>query len=250
MRGQTNARCFPFGFPLGFDQGNLLLTLGLGHLSGGLHGFHGFGRFCAGQIGGCAGAAFFLGFLLDDNLTFLIGDFQFTFLGDFRGANGLFTGNPRPFGFTTGIFAACGDFGLLRGAQRFHLLRLFDARLFFVLFDDQLLALGLHRGAAHGDVGFGVDGSAFFLGQGNHLGQFAHTNGVKGVVFIQSLEGCLVQRGQRDGFKRQTVLQQVLGYSVLHFLNKDRAVFMQFVHRHLGRNSTQTVDQFTFDHFA
>lgn len=36
------------------------------------------------------------------------------------------------------------------------------------------------------------------LGLGDHLGQFAHTDSVEGVVFIQRLERGLVKCGQRD----------------------------------------------------
>ena len=197
----------------------------------------------------------------DDDLALLVGhlelavlsDFRVTniaFAGDFRGADGFFAFDPRGLGFALGFLAALGNFGLLGGFEGFNLFFLLNARFFLVADDLELLAFCFHRGAAYGDIGLCINRGPLFLRGSNNFGQAAHTDRVKGVIFVERLKRGLVKRGQGHGFQRQAVFGEVFGHSVLHLLHKVRAVFVQLVHRHLSRHGAQAVNELTFDHFA
>lgn len=243
------------------DQGDLLGPFGLGHLAGGRDGLGRLGRLGAGQIGGGTSTAFLFGFLLDDDLALLLGHLQFAllgdlgladlaFAGDLGGAHLFFPGDPGLFGGAHAFLAAGGDFRALGGLHGLDLLDLGDRGALFLLLDGEFLTLRFHRGAAHGDLGLGVDLGALLLGLGDDLRQLAHPHGVEGVVLVERLERRLIERRERDRFKAEAVLGQVFGDGILHLLHEIRPVFVQLVHGHARGHGTQAVDQLALDHLA
>ena len=180
----------------------------------------------------------------------MFGNFEIPILGDLGRADGFLPHDPGAFALLFGLFLLLGDLGLLGRAQAFQFLNLGDLCLLLIPFDTQLAALGLHRGLTDSDLGLGVDLGALFLGLGDDLRQFPHTDSVKGVVFIKRVKRGLVQSGQRDRFQLKPVFQQIFGYCILNFLHEFRAVLVQLVHGHLRSHRTQTVHQLTFDHLA
>ena len=57
----------------------------------------------------------------------------------------------------------------------------------------------------------------------------------------------LVEAGERHGFELEAVLEDVLGDRGLHLLDEVDALLVQFLHRHLGGDGAQGVDELAFD---
>ena len=103
------------------------------------------------------------------------------------------------------------DFRQLRGGKGFDLLLLGDFGAAFLELDFKPLVRCLHRGAAYGHFAFGIDRGAFLFRCGDHFGQSAHADGVKGVVFVKGRERRLIERGERDRIEMQAISRQGFG---------------------------------------
>ncbi len=126
------------------------------------------------------------------------------------------------------------------------MLGLVDLRLLLLQVNLQASPRGLHGGAPDGNIGLGINLRPLFFACGNHLGQLAHAHGVKGVVFVQILKRCLIQRGQRDRIQVQSIAGQRVNQRLTHIVHKLTAVFVQFVHGKTRGHGPHRVNQFAF----
>ena len=147
--------------------------------------------FCLGL-----GAAFFLAFGSQCDLSLLLCDCDVAFAGDFGGLYRLLHRDSGGSGFAFAVGLAAGDFCNLCRCECFYFLLLGDLRAALFEFYFQSLARGFHAGATYGYFALGVDFGAFLFRFGDDFGKLSHTDGVKRVVFIECGEGGLIECGQ------------------------------------------------------
>lgn len=165
---------FMFGFVFCFDDCDLFDMICLCNFGSCCDCFCSFCGFCVGKVSGGVGVVFFFGFLCDDDLVFLVGDFEFVVFGDFgivnivfvcdfRGVDGFFVFDLCGFGFMLGFFVVLGDFGFLGGFEGFDFFFLLNVGFFFVVDDLEFFVFCFYCGVMYGDIGFCINCGLFFF---------------------------------------------------------------------------------------
>ena len=88
------------------------------------------------------------------------------------------------------------------------------------------------------DAGFLFDVVARLLAQFDLFGELGQPLGVERVVGIEMLDRSLVESGQRDAFKFESVHREVDRRGLLHLLDEIGTLFVELVHRHARSDGT------------
>jgi hypothetical protein len=153
---------------------------------------------------------------------------------DLRAVDLPLGGNPRLVRLALPLGLLLSDFGILRGAAHFHLTLLLEAGELGVAGNLEAAAGGVEVLGFDLDAGLLLDVVARLSAQLDLFGELGEPLGVKRVVGVEVIDRCLVEPGQRDGFKLEPVHRQIGRRDLLHFLHELRALLVELVHRHAG----------------
>lgn len=156
----------------------------------------------------------------------------------------------RDFGFPGGtglVRPLFGDFRRLSGARDFDLSLLLEAGVLLLFLDGVRQLLGFEVALFDLDARLLLDVVALLAARFDLLGEASQTLRVERVLRVEILLRSLVERGQRDAFQFETVLEEVFGNRCLHALDELGALFVKLFHTHLGGDRAERVDELTFD---